>query len=110
MTDAKIPDIDEYLVNGQLFVTSKQYRGLLASARAIEARVDKPIAPLIGDIPVHIVVPGKPVPTGDGSMVACFNGEIYVYPEDLELEDAQPERLSLADPPITFGIPKDVRK
>lgn len=105
MTDdaPKIPDIDEYLINGQLFLTRTQYRALLREAWAFDVRTDKPLAPLVGDIPVYIVVPGTPISAGDGSMVACFDDQIYVYPEDLSLTDPEPPDEPPPVPPVAFG-------
>lgn len=75
---------DDYLLNGQLFVTPKQYDALLKAAREQEiARIDRPLAPVIGDIPVVVVRPGEPVDVGDGTMAAFFDGSIYTFPKEL---------------------------
>lgn len=75
---------DDYLLNGKLFVTQKQYDALLKAARADDIpRIDKPLAPLLGGIPVVLVRPGQPVEVGDGSTVAVVGDDLYVFPTGL---------------------------
>ena len=83
-------DFDPYLVNGQLFVTPRQYQELLRVSRSVEAKSDRPLSSLLGDIPVHAVAPGKPIDVGDGRMAALDGDRVVFFPKDAWPKSVRP--------------------
>ena len=110
-------NFEPYLVDGELYVTPRQYQSMLKVARTLEGPGDRLLSSVVGNIPVNVVPMGGSVDIGGGQMATCEadGSRVVFYPKGAtpppsRTDLQKPTSDEVGDPSVAFGVPWSFRE